>query len=963
MESKRSSKKLHYIKILLPTFITISLFITALFVIIIPRFENIIIDRKREMIRELTSTTVSMIDKWHRLELAGEVSKSEAQESAINQIKSLRYGSEQKDYFWITDTQPKMIVHPYRPDLDGKDLNTFEDLHHKKLFVEMVNVVKQQGDGFVDYTWQWKDDSTNIVPKLSYVKGFKPWDWVIGTGIYIEDVHEEIALLEQKILTISIVISILSALLLLYIAFQNLRSEKLRQNAENELRESREKYKMLVETSGEGIIMILENQQTFINKTLYSLLGYNEISQPLGLDDIFVNYPESKIFDFLSFKKINDDPTVVEQFETQFKKYNGDLLNVLLIISPISLMNNNGIILGVKDISLNKEIKEELDYSREKYLTLTNQLTIGVFRTTPDKNLLFKEVNPAAVNLLGAQTMEQLLSTSLLKFFEHSGDEESFISDLLENKFLKNRIVQFKNLNGKKLIVALSAVVVKNSADNYLSVDGIIEDITEKKKTDKEKEDLISDLQTSVLMLNQNIQHFVKEIPSCDYNATVTEVVKLMTDSNSSVIIVTGSNNEEMGIVTDSDIRERVVFTNANINSAIYSFMTSPVASLPVTSTIYDALIKLKEYKLSQLLVKNNNITVGVLFAEDLFNASYSNYLFFLNNIEQSDSIKKIKEYRNQLILLIKGLIESDSGVRSSTKMISLISDVISKRIIQLAVERLGNPPVNFAFITMGSEGREEQTLYTDQDNAIIYEDVDSGNEEIVKDYFAKLGEIVSGNLNTVGYSFCKGNIMASNTKWCQPLSVWQKYFTDWITSASPQNLLDIKIFFDFRNVYGDDTLSTKLKKHVDKVTGSFNLFFVYLSESLLQSEIPENMQKIKSPIDTKLVLLPLVDFARMYSLKNQLNTTNTIERFEQLLEKEAISKPMYKNILYSYNFLMELRLKNQVEKLFNGENVDNIINQQNLTEMDIVILKKIYGLLDELKNKIRLDFKGSLVR
>ncbi|MDP3830269.1 MAG: cache domain-containing protein, partial [Ignavibacteriaceae bacterium] len=447
MESKQSSKKLHYIKILLPTFITISLFITALFVIIIPRFENIIIDRKREMIRELTSTTVSMIDKWYRLETAGEVSRNEAQESAINQIKSLRYGSEQKDYFWITDMQPKMIVHPYRPDLDGKDLNTFEDSHHKKLFVEMVNVVKQHGDGFVDYTWQWKDDSTNIVPKLSYVKEFKPWDWVIGTGIYIEDVHEEIALLEQKILTISIVISILSALLLLYIAFQNLRSEKLRQHAENELRESREKYKMLVETSGEGIIMILENQQTFINKTLYSLLGYNEISQPLGLDDIFVNYPESKIFDFLSFKKINDDPTVVEQFETQFTKCNGDLLNVLLIISPISLMNNNGIILGVKDISLNKEIKEELDYSREKYLTLTNQLTIGVFRTTPDKNLLFKEVNPAAVNLLGAQNMEQLLSTSLLKFFEHSGDEESFVSELLENKFLKNRIVQFKNLN------------------------------------------------------------------------------------------------------------------------------------------------------------------------------------------------------------------------------------------------------------------------------------------------------------------------------------------------------------------------------------------------------------------------------------------------------------------------------------------------------------------------------------
>jgi signal transduction histidine kinase len=230
---------IRYAKTLLPTLLTIGLFIIAIFFVVIPQFENIILDRKREMIRELTNSTVSMINRWHQLQMNGLISESEAKKNAVDLIKNLRYGEELKDYFWVTDLHPNMIVHPYRPDLDGTDLTYFEDLKDKKLFVEMVAVVQNFGEGYVDYMWQWKDDSTKIVPKLSYVKKFNPWNWVVGTGIYIEDVKLEIALLEQKILTISILITILSSLLLSYIAFQNLKSEKLRKKAEDDLKESR----------------------------------------------------------------------------------------------------------------------------------------------------------------------------------------------------------------------------------------------------------------------------------------------------------------------------------------------------------------------------------------------------------------------------------------------------------------------------------------------------------------------------------------------------------------------------------------------------------------------------------------------------------------------------------------------------------------------------------------------------
>ncbi|NMB81791.1 MAG: hypothetical protein GYA14_08230, partial [Ignavibacteria bacterium] len=270
--NKKLLSTIPYLKTLIPTLLTILLLIIGIFVIVIPQFEKIIMDRKREMIRELTNSATGIIDNWYKLYKEGNISEEEAKNSSVMFIQNLRYGEELKDYFWITNSVPEMIVHPYRPDLNRKNLKDFKDSHGKKLFVEMAKKVEQQGEGYVDYMWQWKDDSTRIVPKLSYVKAFAPWNWVIGTGIYIEDVKLEMAALERNIITLSFIITALSSILLIYIAVQNLKSELKRKNAEDELKESREKYRMLVEASGEGLIMILENGQVFFNKTLHKML-------------------------------------------------------------------------------------------------------------------------------------------------------------------------------------------------------------------------------------------------------------------------------------------------------------------------------------------------------------------------------------------------------------------------------------------------------------------------------------------------------------------------------------------------------------------------------------------------------------------------------------------------------------------------------------------------------------------
>ncbi len=957
------SKKYTYAKVLFPTLITMLLFIVALFWVVIPQFENIILDRKREMIRELSYSAVSMIDNWRRMENSGELTLQQAQESAIRQLQTLRYGEESKDYFWVTDMHPKMVVHPYRPELNGKDLSGFVDSHQKKLFVEMTRVVKTQGEGFVDYMWQWKDDSTRIVPKLSFVKEYAPWGWIVGTGIYIEDVREEMERLAKKIITISILITILSSLFLFYLAFQNYQSERKRRIAEDELSESREKYRMLVEASGEGLIMILENRQVFYNKAIYAMLGYEESAVPIALSRIFRTMPDSKTFDFSNLRKRNGSETT-EQFETELIKQNGDTLNAFLMISPINVLNNSGVVISVKDISRHKEMEEALGYSKEKYLALTNQLTIGVFRAQPDREARFTEVNPALKNILGVHQDKEILASSLFDFFSDPALAESVKYSLWTEGFVNNTTAPLKKSDGTVLTVSLSAVMIRDGHGHLVSLDGIVEDISEQRKTDKDREKLLVDLHTLVLMLSQRVQGFVKELYSCAHTAPIRDAVKIMTRHDSNAVLIVGDNGEELGFLTDRDIRERVVSSSQSLDEPVYKVMSSPIYSIGAKATLHEALVNFRKKKIRRLVVRKADHSIaGLLTMDELFAASYNNFLFYIKNIEAADQVKKIVDYKDQLLLLVRGLIEYDANVHSTTTFITLISDAITKRIVELAIDETGPPPASFAFITMGSEGREEQTLATDQDNAIIYADVAAETEQEVSRYFNRLGEKICDYLAMAGYRYCKGEMMAKNKKWCQPYSVWKRYFTDWITTSSPQDLLDIKIFFDFRNVYGDENLTGQLHRHIEHVTASFETFFIYMVESLLSHSIPDAMLKLKAPIDLKMLLLPVVDFVRLYSIKHKLQETNTVRRLEALLDRGVLNPGVVKSVSYCYNFLMQLRFKHQKERHDQNAAIDNMINPQSLTDIEAILFKRHYAVLEDLRHIMSVDFKGTKIK
>lgn len=188
--------KLHYL--IIPLLLAILTYLFSVVFFFIPDMERNAVNEKKDKIRELTHVVINIIDYYNKQVQDSILELDAAKKIVIDNIKQIRYGDENKDYFWVNDFRPYMIMHPYLPELNNTDLSGFQDPDGTFLFNEMVEIAIRNGDGYVMYKWQLKDDTTKILPKLSYVKAYKPWNWILGTGVYIDDIRNEIKSMKQS---------------------------------------------------------------------------------------------------------------------------------------------------------------------------------------------------------------------------------------------------------------------------------------------------------------------------------------------------------------------------------------------------------------------------------------------------------------------------------------------------------------------------------------------------------------------------------------------------------------------------------------------------------------------------------------------------------------------------------------------------------------------------------------------
>lgn len=268
--------KTYLMRVIVPTAITFFLFVTSFFFVIIPSIRETIMDQKKEMIQELTLSAWNILAKLYNDQTSGLLTRDQAQSQAIDQIKNLHYGQEMKDYFWINDMGPRMIIHPYRTDLNGTDLSTYTDPDGKKVFMEMVEVVALQGSGFVTYKWQSNDKPSLSRPKISYVKGFTPWEWVIGTGIFIDDVNAGIDIQVENIAAVSIVICMVNVLIFAYIIWESYLTHKKQRAAELELKKTKSSLVLSEKMASLGTLSAMVAHE--INNPLSGILSYARLS-------------------------------------------------------------------------------------------------------------------------------------------------------------------------------------------------------------------------------------------------------------------------------------------------------------------------------------------------------------------------------------------------------------------------------------------------------------------------------------------------------------------------------------------------------------------------------------------------------------------------------------------------------------------------------------------------------------
>jgi CBS domain-containing protein len=464
---------------------------------------------------------------------------------------------------------------------------------------------------------------------------------------------------------------------------------------------------------------------------------------------------------------------------------------------------------------------------------------------------------------------------------------------------------------------------------------------------------------------------FRANIATCPINTPVNQAARKMSRSNASAILIKDDSRQITGIVTDADLREKVLAKDLPSDTPVSQIMSSPVITISADSQVFEAFLTMINKDKRHLAVCGESGDIsGILTEKDLITAQTKAAYLLLKSITSAGNMADLENIHDRLCRMLLDPIRNGLNPEVITRLITTFSDAILDKIMTLSLEEVGPAPCAFVFLIMGSEGREEQTLVSDQDNAIVYADPSTDTEaEAADDYFTRLADLVCTRLDMAGYRFCTGNNMAKNPKWCQPLSVWKQYFHTWIRKAKPEDLLNSSIFFDFKGAYGNLSLASELKDHLFESIRGWSGFLRNMTENALYFKPPiglfgklrvESEGKHKNAFDIKYAMLPITDVTRVYALKNNVRQTNTLSRLFRLYTRHAITAREYHNIVQSYNFLMKLRFRRQITNIMDeGTPPDNYINPSNLSHLDRHMLKEIFKTIESFQQKLNMEFTG----
>jgi CBS domain-containing protein len=454
-----------------------------------------------------------------------------------------------------------------------------------------------------------------------------------------------------------------------------------------------------------------------------------------------------------------------------------------------------------------------------------------------------------------------------------------------------------------------------------------------------------------------------RELTTITRDATIHQAALLMSEKRLSSLIVV-NEDKLCGILTDRDLRNRVLAKGLTGTLLVEQAMTEHPTTIKPEALIFEAMLKMSEKNIHHLPVVKGNKPIAIITSTDLIRSQSSQPLLLIGQIDRQNSLESLIQVSQKIPDLLFNLISSDAKAMEIGRVLTSVTDSLTRRLIALKQEQLGPAPMTFCWLAFGSQGRQDQMAGSDQDNALILE---REATKVEKDYFKQLSEYVCSALNECGFPFCPGNIMAQNPKWQLTLQQWLQAFSKWIKTPDPSALLNATIFFDMRPVFGDLSLFKQLQTTVLKNTKNNDIFIAALSQNALQSTPPlgffrsfvleRDGSEVKG-IDLKHKGNALInDIVRIYALSVGVEEVNTIKRIEALIALSAIDKDIAMNLLDSWEFIAHKRLTNQGQQFNNTQPVSNYILPDSLSSLVRHQLKDAFKVIHEAQGTVKHKF------
>ncbi|PKH68277.1 nucleotidyltransferase [Flavobacterium sp. ALD4] len=543
--------------------------------------------------------------------------------------------------------------------------------------------------------------------------------------------------------------------------------------------------------------------------------------------------------------------------------------------------------------------------------------------------------------------------------------------------FAKNNYRMTAKAREESIVYAIPIAVFRPFvANNTAVLNYLLENFATNKPSSKDNESsrgsLISDTvfytdQQSEMQYFQTLSYNNTPLTTTA-NSIVSEVAQLMAEMRVNSAVVCAASTP-IGIVTYTDMSSKIATGRFPITVSVDKIMSSPVVTVPENVSLAEAQLLMLKNNVTHLCVTvdgtDKSHVKGVISEHDLIVAQASNPGVLIKEIKRAQTSKELKQIRVRLTDLIQTSIYKNIPLSHISNITAEINFALLKRAIELSILDLGSPPARFAWLSIGSQGRKEQLLLTDQDSFLVFEDVATEKYRKVKDYFIELGKKTTLTLEKIGYELCPNGHMASNMLWCKSLTDWIKQYDSWMNTPGENSNNLSSIFFDYELVFGESKIEDAISNVVFKNANNNTLFFDFLGNDALRKNSPLSFfkkfiveetgpNKDKFNIKTR-ALMPLIDGARLFTLSHGIKgINNTYTRFKQL----AINDPKYSEIYLNCAeaFLTLSKLKT-VEGLKN-EDSGQFVNLEELSKIDKEKLKNALTPMRELEELIKNKFQ-----